>query len=293
MNYRPLRAPHYSTLTLRGVAHRVTRWGDPQSPPVVLLHGWGDSGETFQFLVDSFATSRHWIAPDWRGFGGSDWTGPAYWFADYLADLDALLDIVSPEQPADLIGHSMGGNIASMYAGIRPERVSRTVNLEGIGLPRTRPEEAPARYRRWLDELREPMAFSVYESIEHFARLLRRRNPRLPEDRAHFIAELWLTPCEGGYTVRWDPAHKRVNPILYSREAAESCWAATTAPTLLVLGGQSDIRRALAADGEPSAFEGIYPQLQVQVLPQAGHMMHHEEPETLAPLIEDFLGVAL
>ena len=92
MNYASRRAPHYSTLTLRGVSHGVTRWGDPEGAPVVLLHGWGDSGETFQFLVDAFDTDRSWIALDWRGFGRSEWTGPAYWFADYLADLDAFLN---------------------------------------------------------------------------------------------------------------------------------------------------------------------------------------------------------
>jgi pimeloyl-ACP methyl ester carboxylesterase len=292
MNYASRRAPHYSTLTLRGVSHGVTRWGDPEGAPVVLLHGWGDSGETFQFLVDAFDTDRSWIAFDWRGFGRSEWTGPAYWFADYLADLDAFLSVCSPGTPVELIGHSMGGNIASIYAGIRPERVARLVNLEGIGLPRTRPEEAPARYRRWLDQLREPIAFSVYDSIDTFAAVLRRRHPRLPESRARFIAQLWLKPCEGGYTLRWDPAHKRVNPILYSREATECCWAATTAPTLLVLGGQSDFRLSLGAEGEPSAYEGFYPNLHIEMLPQAGHMMHLEEPETLAPLIDAFLSPA-
>jgi hypothetical protein len=290
MQYQVRLTPRYSTLTLRGVSHRVTQWGDAQNAPVILLHGWGDSGETFQFLVDASSVARHWIALDWRGFGGSEWTGPTYWFPDYLADLDAFLALYSPDKPADLVGHSMGGNIASMYAGIRPERVSRLVNLEGIGLPRPSVAEAAGRYRRWLEELNGSPAFSVYESIEHFAKLLQRRNPALRDDRALFVATLWLIPCKGGFTVRWDPAHKRVNPILYSREAAEACWSATTAPTLLVLGGRSDMRRSLGADGEMSAYEGIYPHLQMHLLPEAGHMMHHDDPEEVAVLMDAFLG---
>src|SRR5580658_808948 len=116
----------------------VTRWGPPPSEsvsPVVLLHGWLDCGETFQFLVD--ALERDWplAALDWRGFGRSGWAGDGYWFPDYLADLDGLLALLSPSRPARLVGHSMGGNVASLYAGVRPERVRSVVNLEGFWLP--------------------------------------------------------------------------------------------------------------------------------------------------------------
>ena len=289
MSYSPLIAPRTSHVLLRGIDHQVTEWGPDAAPPVFLLHGWGDCGETFQFLVDACSKKRRFIALDWRGFGGSQWTGPAYWFPDYLADLEAFLDHYSPDSPAVLVGHSMGGNIASLYAGVRPERVARLVNLEGIGLPRTEPAAAPGRYRRWLDQLNDPKGYSVYESVDAFARLLARRNPRLPTQRAEFIARLWLTPCDGGWTVRWDPAHKHVNPVLYSREAAAACWAACTAPVLLVLGGCSDIRLGMGPEGESSAYAGISPDVRVHLMPESGHMMHHEEPEALAAVLENFL----
>uniref|UniRef100_UPI002362DFF1 alpha/beta fold hydrolase n=3 Tax=Pseudomonadota TaxID=1224 RepID=UPI002362DFF1 len=80
-------------------------------PPLVLLHGWMDVGASFQFVVDALAGDREVIALDWRGFGLSEASGAGcYWFPDYLADLDALLDAVSPSAPVDLLGHSMGGN---------------------------------------------------------------------------------------------------------------------------------------------------------------------------------------
>jgi len=276
-------------LNLRGLPYRVTTWGDPASSPVFLLHGWGDSSDTFQFLVDSSTADRHWIALDWRGFGDTPGAGPTYWFPDYFADLDALLELYTPEQPAVVIAHSMGGNVASMYAGIRPHRIARLINLEGIGLPRTQPEDAPDRYGRWLEALRSEPTFSVYRSIEEFAALLHRRNPAMPMANARFVAKYWLKPCAEGYTLRWDPAHKRVNPVLFSREGLEACWRASTAPTLLVLGGRSDLRLALGLDGDPSSFEGVYPQIRVHVLPQAGHLMHIEEPDTLAALIDAFM----
>jgi pimeloyl-ACP methyl ester carboxylesterase len=289
MNYQAHRPPATTRIVFRGVSHQVSAWGNPQAEPVFLLHGWGDCGATFQFLIDSFREERYWIAPDWRGFGASEWTGPSYWFPDYLADLDAILHHYSPDHPAVLIGHSMGGNIASLYAGVRPERVSRLVNLEGVGLPHADPGAAPGRYRRWLDQLISPPTFSVYPSVDAFATVLMRRNPRLQVDRATYIAEHWLRPCEGGFTLAWDPAHKRVNPVLYSREAAEACWREATARTLLVMGGCSDILRDLGTAGEPAHYESIYPHWSVVVMPNAGHMMHHEEPTELARVIEDFL----
>src|SRR5206468_3870999 len=101
------------------------------------------------------------IAYDARGFGGTQWPRDGYWFADYLADLEAILDHVSPDAPVDLVGHSMGGNVAMLYAGIRRERVRSLTNLEGFGMQRTQPDQAPARYRQWLDEMRRNQEFAT------------------------------------------------------------------------------------------------------------------------------------
>ena len=118
-------------------------------PTLVMLHGWMDVGASFQFVVDALAGidgfERAIAAPDWRGFGLTE--GPpvdSYWFPDYLGDLDALLDALSPHIPVDLAGHSMGGNAAMIYAGVRPQRVRRLVNLEGFGMPAA----AAERWRR-------------------------------------------------------------------------------------------------------------------------------------------------
>ena len=141
------RLPRHETRTVRGLAHHVTRWGPESDDPVVLLHGWADTADTFQFLVDALEGDWPLVAFDWRGFGRSAWSGTDYWFPDYFADLDFLLDTLCPAGPARLVGHSMGGNIALLYAGIRPERVRSVVSLEGFGLPRSDAEDAPGRYR--------------------------------------------------------------------------------------------------------------------------------------------------
>jgi len=287
--YVPRRPPEASDLTIRGLRHHVTRWSGAGPDPVFLLHGWADTGDTFPFLVDELPAQRSFIAPDLRGFGRSEWPAEGYWFPDYFADLEALLDRLAPGVPVTLVGHSMGGNIATLYAGIRPERVRRVVCIEGFGLARTHPEQAPARYREWLEQLREPPVFARFPSLEAFTHLLVRRNPRLAPERAAFIAAAWThAEADGSVTVRADPAHKRVNAVLYRREEAEACWREITAPVLYVVAEQSDFLPRLGEDARPETMARFVRRLEPCLIPDAGHMVHHEQPERLAREIEDF-----
>jgi pimeloyl-ACP methyl ester carboxylesterase len=288
--YVPRRPPRHETVVVRGIDHHLTRWGPESDDPVVLLHGWADTADTFQFLVD--ALDRDWplAAFDWRGFGRSGWQADGYWFPDYFADLDQLLDLLCPHGPARLVGHSMGGNIALLYAGIRPERVRRVASLEGFGLPRTAPEAAPGRFREWLQQLREPPSFGGFSGVEELAGQLLRRNPRLGAARASFVAHSWAAPAAGGTVrMRADPAHKRVNPYRHLRDDAEACWRQVVAPALLVLAAESDYRARLGADADPERLRAAFPHIRVEVLADAGHMMHHERPEAVAALLEAFL----
>ncbi len=288
--YVPRRAPEALELTLRGLRHHVTRWPGEDPEPVFLLHGWMDTGDTFQFLVDALPDRRTCIAPDWRGFGRSEWPAEGYWFPDYYADLEALIDHYAPGRPVTLVGHSMGGNIATMYAGIRPERVRRVVSIEGFGLLRTDPGQAPGRYREWLDQVREPPRFASFPSFEAFVHLLVRRNPRLAPERAAFVAAAWTERRpDGSVVVRSDPAHKRVNPVLYRREEAEACWHQIEAPLLYVVAEQSDFLPRHGADAQPENVARLIRRLEPCRIPDAGHMVHHDRPELLAQVIEAFL----
>jgi pimeloyl-ACP methyl ester carboxylesterase len=231
------------------------------------------------------------VAIDMRGFGRTQWPADGYWFPDYLADLDALLDRLAPDGPIDLVGHSMGGNIAMLYAGVRPRRVRRLVSLEGFGMARTAPEQAPARYAEWLDEVKRGTEFAIYDNYEQLVRVLARRNPRTPQDRVEFIARSWgQTRSDGKIELRADPKHKRTNPVLYSREQAEACWRAIEAPLLFVLGDQSDLVKRMGEELAESRLRSIHRDLTFETIAGAGHMMHHERPREVAALIENFLA---
>ena len=279
---------------VRGLRYHVRAWGPLDAPPLVFLHGWMDVSASFQFVVDALRGRWRVLAPDWRGYGLSDRTASdSYWFPDYVADLDRLLEHVASGAtvPAvHLVGHSMGGNVACLYAGVRPQRVATLINLEGFGLNSTQPRNAPGRYARWLDELREPPSLRDYESYAALAARLREQNPRLTEPRAAFLARHWGHESGGRVALRGDPAHKIVNPVQYQLEEAEACWRAVTAPVLWVEGAETRTAAMLGLTAtDLAARKACFLRLTECVIPAAGHMLHHDQPERLAAAIEAFL----
>ncbi|SRR6266581_2821267 len=277
-------------LELRGRRIRVRLWGPDAAPRLVLLHGWMDTAASFQFLVDAFERDWRVIAPDWRGFGGSEWNGDCYWFPDYLADLDALLRHYSPDAPLRLAGHSMGGNVAALYAGTRPERVARLALLEGFGLTAADPAEAPARYRKWLDQLSEPPVLRDYADRDELAARLVKDNPRLAADRALFLAEaLGVARPDGRIAYAADPFHRVINPVLYRLEETSACWRCITAPVLWVVAEESFVARHFR--DRPDDYRerlGCFGELREVRLADAGHNMHHDQPLRLAAALEEF-----
>jgi len=277
---------------IRGLRHHVRTWGEPGAPKIFLLHGWMDVSASFQFLVDSLAREWHVIAPDWRGFGLSEWQDDGYWFPDYYADLEALIDLYEPGAPARIVGHSMGGVVGSMYAGIRPQRVARLVSMEGLGLSRQSADRAPGRYAQWMDELKERPGFRPYASFEEVAVRMQKNNPRLTSERASFLAQHWAKRLETGEIVLVsDPRHKTVNPYLFRIDEAIACWRQITAPVLLLMGKQSNIPGRMKDTPEQlTERKGAFRNRREADIDDCGHMMHHDQPEKLARLIEEFLA---
>ncbi len=294
MSYQPLRPGRHGTIPIRGLDHHFIRWGPDSDDPVLLLHGFADCAATFQFVADAIDPGLPLLAIDWRGFGGSARSPGGYWFPDYYADLEVMLDAFCPRGPARIVGHSMGANVAMIHAGVRPARVRALVNLEGIGLPRTQASQAPARLAQWLDQLREPLSAGEYASLAELAARVARRNPRLGPEQAGFIAACWSEPVAGGgVRLLADPAHRRTNPYLYRREEMEACWRAIEARVLLVIGGESEVLQRLAPEGGVESFKAIVPKLAIEQVAGAGHMLHHEAPRAVARLIESFVGTSL
>jgi pimeloyl-ACP methyl ester carboxylesterase len=307
--YTPRRAAESRFISVRGLRHHVLAWGDaalatPERPPLVMLHGWMDVAASFQFVVDALASERHVLALDWRGFGLTDTpAGDTYWIPDYVGDLDGALDRLAPDRPIDLLGHSMGGNIVMLYAGLRPDRVRRLVNLEGFGMPRTEPSQTPQRFVQWLDDLKKVHELRPYPSLDAVAARLRKTNPLLRADRAAWLAGQWSRERAGAgadadadapaWELLADPAHKRGTPVLYQVEDILEIWKRISAPLLWVEGDQTDIARWWGKRYTKAEFHqrlGVLPgRVEKRVLAPAGHMLHHDQPEALARHLEAFL----
>lgn len=302
--YQPRRPSTSLFLPIRGLRYHVRQWGDAtlvsaSRPPLVLTHGWMDMGASFQFVVDALAEAEgfeRWVlAPDWRGFGLTEAPGTdSYWFPDYLGDLDALLDALVPDGAVDLVGHSMGGNVVMSYAGVRPQRVRRLVNLEGFGMPATKARHAPKRLALWLDELKAPARLRPYADLAAVATRLQANDPLLSADKAAWLATHWGRPAgDGQWELQADPVHKRINPVLYRVDEVLETWQLITAPLLWVEGDQTDTAKWWGHRYSRDEFQQRLthvPRVQQLVLSPSGHMLHHDQPEALARALAGFLG---
>jgi pimeloyl-ACP methyl ester carboxylesterase len=305
--YQVLREPTSTFVSLRGCRYHLLKWGQASAslPPLVLAHGWMDVAASWQFMVDAFGADfmqdRQIIALDWRGYGQTE--SPAtdsYWFPDYLGDLDALLDIVSPGRAIDLVGHSMGGNVVMMYAGVRPDRIRRLVNLEGFGMAATRPAQAPGRLGQWLDELRQHREGAIdlkpYPDAAAVADRLVKTNPRLPRDKAEWLARHWARADEQGqWRILGDAAHKIVNPYLYRIDEVQEIFKRISAPVLAVEASDDSLGQWWKGKYTLQEYHQrlqAVPRHTIARIEDAGHMLHHDQPEALARRLETFLTAA-
>ncbi len=304
--YKEKRTSRSELVRIRSLSYHVRVWqGTPPGktlPPLVMVHGWMDVAASYQFMVDAlsdaFAEHRTLIAPDWRGFGLTDGNADNYWLPDYLADLDFLIDHYAKDQAIDLVGHSMGGNVAMVYAGVRPERIRRLVNLEGFGLPPSLPAQAPTRYAKWMDQLkslhRGELDLKAYDDVTGVVRRLMKTNPRLSEDKANWLASHWSRQnADGQWQILGAPGHKVINANIYQAPETLEIYKRITAPVLAVEASEDSLEkwnqgRYTLADYHERLK--LVPNARVAKINDAGHMLHHDQPEQLASMIEDFLS---
>lgn len=282
-----------STLNVRGLEYHIQEWGDPSKPSIFLLHGWMDCGATFKFSAQHLENDFHLIAPDLRGFGNTEHAA-SYWFPDYVADLDVLLDHYLPNAPVNLAGHSMGGNIALLYAGIRPERISRVLSLEGLGLRKTDSCEAPQKYRRWMQEILSDEPAKVYPSLSSLQYSIHKGNPSLSPDMVEMLGEIWGKPVgnEGAMMLKHDHAHRYANPIRYNLNDIFACWEEVTARVGVVMADASSYYQRFAKEGrldEAKQLLNVHDEDNF-IVKDSGHMLHIEQPEATAECIRSFFS---
>ncbi len=256
----------------------------------LLLHGFMDAAGTWDLVAPALAVAGlRVLAPDMRGFGEGPRVpaGAYYHFADYVADVADLVDALVPAgSPLTLVGHSMGGTVATLYTGAFPARVTRLVVAEGAGPPDGQHAHAPERVTRWIEEVRAVKARGerTMASREEALRRLVVNHPRVPVEilRTRLDALARDLP-DGGVVWRADPLHSTRSPMTFFAEGYKEFARRATCPVLFVSGGKLGWHPPDEDDRVAS-----FASLERAELEDAGHMMHWTRPAELASLVVRF-----
>ncbi len=278
-------------LYIRGLKYHIREWGHPNSPKIIFLHGWMDMSASFQFTVDCMADDWHVLAPDWRGFGLSEWAKTDYWFQDYIADLNTIIDKLSPKKSVIVVGHSMGGNVAAILAGTRPNRFRKLILAEGFGLRPRDPEKAPRQYSKWLKCINYPKTLKPYNTFKDVADRLLNNTPNMELSKAEFLAVHWAKKTKKNLVeLRADPKHRNPSPSIYHPEEAMACWRKITAPVLWVH-SDSDWLQSFMGDhyDKVESYRKAFKLLSEVKINNSSHMMHLDQPLLFAQAIEKFI----
>jgi len=273
-------------LNIRGLNYHIQEWGDSSKPLLILLHGWMDCGATYKFVSEYLISDYFLVAPDWRGFGQTD-HAPGYWFPDYFADLEKILDHYTPDTAANLVGHSMGGNIALMYSGIHPQRVNKVLSLEALGMPPTESAEAPEKYRRWMREI-------TSDNFDALCASVHKGNPTLAPEIIIELATMWGEGYgdHGECRLKHDHAHRYANPVRYNFDDVLEVWKEITAKVGLVMARDSSFYQRFSQFGRIEEVKNVLKIAESDYfeVDRCGHMLHIEQPKMTADCILKFFS---
>ena len=280
-------------LTIRGLQYHIQEWGSAEKPLLLLLHGWMDCGASYKYMADILKDDYFLVAPDWRGFGETE-HAQGYWFPDYFADLECIIEHYSPNAPVDMVAHSMGGNIALMYAGIRPEKISRLMSLEALGMFDKKSCDAPKTYRRWLDEIGLNATTKTYPDRDALKSSIRAGNPNLSEELVTELSFLWGREYgdEGQMRLKHDHAHRYTNPIRYNFDDVLAVWAEVTATVSIVMAEDSPFYKNYQKIGRIEQAHACLPapKEHYYLITDSAHMLHIEQPQQVSDAIKRFFS---
>jgi len=255
-------------------------WGDPDAPPLILIHGGRDHCRNFDWVARDLQDRYHIIAPDLRGHGDSEWSPDGdYMMHAFVYDLAQLIHQLKLA-PVTILGHSLGGNIAIRYTGLYPDNVSKLISIEGLGLSPNllaEREKVPlsARTRQWIEDKRAASARRPkrYASIEDAFARMREENPHLSKDQARHLTVHGATHNEdGSWSWKFDNYVRVWPPFDMAQTELEKLWGAITCPTLLVYGEKS-----WASNPEKDGRAKHFNNARVVSVPDAGHWVHHDQ----------------
>lgn len=304
----PPRAPGYLRrvtnpaeiqVVVHGLPLAVLHWRvADERPPVVILHGYLEQAAAWHDVA--LRLDRNVFALDHRGHGRSGHVGVGgfYHFWDYVSDLDGVIDALHPHAPVDLVGHSMGGTVATLFAANRPEKVRRLVLVEGLGPQGDTAGMIAARAKAFLDGTRDRPRHKPLVDLDDAVRRLQKANPELHDDVARRLAARITRPARpddphvegpipaGALVWTWDPLHRARSPWPFDPAVFRDHLSRVRAPTRVIWGSRSPYPDWL---GDAAAREAALPHHDRVVVPDAGHLLHLDQPAAVAAAIRAHL----
>lgn len=260
-------------------------WSNPGAPKLLCLHGWLDNAASFVPLAP-FLRDFDLLALDFAGHGFSSHR-PAtsrYYFPDNLFDVDAALNVLDWEE-CHIIGHSMGGGVASCLAAAMPERVNRLVLLDTVGIFTLPADQTTRQLRASMMSVRKSRSFlRPYESVEE-AMQARQKNSPLSDEAARLLCERSLEHTGDYYQWRTDPRLNWRSPQFQGDVQALDLLAAIRSPTLVMTSptvlkylGEELMQKRISAIGDCR-----------HVTNDGHHHFHMEQAEHTGACITEFL----
>jgi pimeloyl-ACP methyl ester carboxylesterase len=273
---------------LRGM---VLGGSQPNALPTIALHGWLDNANSFVPLANNGAFLGQCFAPDFCGHGQSDHRAPGHWyhFADHLTDVLAVADYLNLPQ-IDLVGHSMGGALACMFAAAFPERVRKLVLIEAIGPLSHAQEVCPTELRKAL--LARARSNSGGQALRVFADRkaaidARMSNSGLSEQSTALLVNRGLKAVPFGFSWSSDPRHTLASVSRLTEGQVLATLDAITAPTLLILADPA----TPYLDGELARKRVAALRPKKEIRTKGHHHLHMDSAAELAPEIFSFLSL--
>jgi pimeloyl-ACP methyl ester carboxylesterase len=266
-----------SFVTLDGLKFHYLDWsGD--GPPLVMLHGFTGHAHSWDHTAAALSDRYRVLALDQRGHGDSGWA-PRYGSRPMIDDVLAFFDALQLGA-VTLMGLSMGGNVAYLFAAAHPERVQRLIVLD-IG-----PEVAPVGAERIAAGL---SATDVFASEDEAVAQARAANPR-PTDESlrHRVAHNLRPQADGTFTFKWDKALRDGSAARDDHTVEErwNAWRAVRGPVLLVRGDDSDVLAPQTAQ----RMLAENPNATLAVVADCGHSIPLDQPEGLLAALNPWLA---
>jgi len=268
-------------------------WGNPDAPPLLLLHGGRDHCRNWDWVADALRGEWHVIAPDLRGHGDSAWSQAGnYTMAAYVYDLAQLVH-QQKLAPVTIVAHSLGGNISLRYAGLYPDHVRKLVAIEGLGpSPRQIAKQAGVsiveRMHAWVDEQRglSGRLPRRYPTIEAALARMQAENAHLSPEQARHLTQHGVNQNEDGtYSWKFDNYVRVWQPYDMTTGEIELLWSCIACPTLLVYGAES-----WASNPEKDGRLRHFRTAEVDSIPGAGHWVHHDRLDVFLAKLRRFLA---